>query len=399
MSHVKSIALVKFGRYTRGGLSSVCRFLHQTLAAHDGYEVALYSLDTTYNGPLNVRLLAPRSWLRGVQTETYRWNGLAARHIGTQFSELEFQRYMPRRALTDLLNRHDLIQVVSGSPAIAYIARDAARPVCVQAATTTRLERNTVLGEKNYLRKLYGIPMRPIINEIEKRVIQQADHIFADTAYTRQAFLPYTTADKITVDVIGVDTTRFQPLPEAERTDAYILSVGRLSDPRKNIALLVEAYARLRQRHPDAPRLVLAGSTAPPPAAGARARALGVADCIEVQENIPFEALVALHQNAAFFALSSDEEGLGIVLLEAMACATPVVATRCGGPDSVVSDDVGFLTPVGDAAAMAERMAWMLQHPAQRRAMGQAARAMIEARFANDVIGQKYLAVYDRLLS
>jgi glycosyltransferase involved in cell wall biosynthesis len=46
------------------------------------------------------------------------------------------------------------------------------------------------------------------------------------------------------------------------------------------------------------------------------------------------------------FALSSDEEGLGIVILEAMACAIPVVATKCGGPDGIITDGKdGYLIP------------------------------------------------------
>jgi len=105
-----------------------------------------------------------------------------------------------------------------------------------------------------------------------------------------------------------------------------------------------------------------------------------------------------LYQNAVVFVLTSDEEGLGIVLLEAMACATPVISTRCGGPNTVVSDEVGFLTPVGDAQSLAERILWMLQNPEQRRRMGQAGRNLVEARFSNEVVGKKYQDVYDKLL-
>jgi colanic acid/amylovoran biosynthesis glycosyltransferase len=81
-----------------------------------------------------------------------------------------------------------------------------------------------------------------------------------------------------------------------------------------------------------------------------------------------------------------------------MACATPVISTRCGGPDSVVSDDIGFLVPIGDAQAMAEKLVWMLKNPALRRKMGQAGREMVESRFSKELVGQKYLDVYDRLL-
>ena len=64
------------------------------------------------------------------------------------------------------------------------------------------------------------------------------------------------------------------------------------------------------------------------------------------------DELVELYRGAALLALSSDEEGLGLVILEAMASGIPVVSTACGGPQtSVVDGETGFLTPVGDAAA------------------------------------------------
>ena len=76
-----------------------------------------------------------------------------------------------------------------------------------------------------------------------------------------------------------------------------------------------------------------------------------------------------------------------------------MISTRCGGPDSVISDQVGFLTPVGDAQAMAERLVWMLQNPQARRQMGLAGREMVERRFSNAIVGQKYLDVYEKLLN
>ena len=64
-----------------------------------------------------------------------------------------------------------------------------------------------------------------------------------------------------------------------------------------------------------------------------------------------------MYQRAAVFALPSDDEGLGIVILEAMACGVPVVATRCGGPEDIITDGTdGFLVPRYDAGALASRL-------------------------------------------
>jgi D-inositol-3-phosphate glycosyltransferase len=400
MDQPQKIALVKYGTYTSGGLSSVCRFLFNTIAASGQYDDAhLISIDTSYNGSVNVRLLSPQSWFHGIKTEDYSWHNIPAKHVGSWFSELESQRYMPRDQLTEILNQFDLIQIVSGSPATAYLTRNVNRPVCIFIATLARLERKTMLQTASVSRKIYSHIMLPFVSWIEIQALKRVDHVFAETDYTRQAILPHIDASKISIDTIGVDTLKFQPIAEEHRTNDFILSVGRLADPRKNIALLFESYARLRQRMSDPPPLILAGKTAPSDIAWNRAKELDITNYISVQKDVSFDDLVDLYQNAALFVLSSNEEGLGIVLLEAMACATPVISTRCGGPDSIVSSDVGFLSPVGDANVMADRMAEMLQNPEQCRQMGQQARQLVERRFSNEVVGRKYLDVYEWLLS
>lgn len=398
MPQQHKIALVKSGLFNSGGVSSVCWFLYQVISSIKRYDVQLLSLETSFNNSVNVRLLSPKTWVWGVQITEYKWHNIPAKHVGARFSEFEFQRYMPHRSLTDMLNQFDLVQVVAGSPATANVVRDIAKPVCLFMATLVRLERKSILQKANVPRKVYGQMMLPIVSRIEKQALKRVDHVFAETEYTRQAILPYTDASKISIDTIGIDTQRFQPIPEKQRTNDYILSVGRFDDARKNVTLLFEAYALLRRRMSAAPKLILAGNTAPDPEAWTKARNLGITEHIIVKKGVSLEELVTLYQNAAIYVLSSDEEGLGIVLLEAMACATPVISTRCGGPDSVISDKTGFLTPVGDAQAMSERLLWMLQNPEQRRNMGQAGKRMVETRFSNEVVGQKYLDIYDQLL-
>jgi glycosyltransferase involved in cell wall biosynthesis len=99
------------------------------------------------------------------------------------------------------------------------------------------------------------------------------------------------------------------------------------------------------------------------------------------------------------FALSSDEEGLGVVILEAMACAIPVVATRCGGPDGIITDgEDGFLVPLDDASVMADRLTILCSDPQRNVAMGISARATVSARYASEVAGEEFVQVWDSLL-
>lgn len=402
LSRKKRVALllgadISDGRTIRGGVVVVALFIYQQLLNSGRYAPHYISMSMSPRDKKSVRLLSPSTWKSGTQLVEGTWRDTRYTHAGAFLTEFEIQRYMPRKTLTDLLAQFDLIQVVSGSPAIANVAKKNEVPVCLFTATLTRLERKPVLPKAPLLRKIYGYATLPIISYIEKQALQRTDHVFAETLYAKQALLPYIDEEKVTTDTIGIDVQQFCPIEK--RRDDYILCTGRLNDPRKNVKMLFRAYALLRQQISDAPKLILAGMSGPIESDWALAGELRILDYVEFYHEVPPTQLVALYQNAALFVLSSDEEGLGIVLLEAMACATPVVSTRCGGPDSVVSEEeVGFLTPVGNAHAMADRMAWILQNPAQRRKMGEAGREMVVNRFSKEVVGQKYLDVYDRLL-
>ncbi len=86
----------------------------------------------------------------------------------------------------------------------------------------------------------------------------------------------------------------------------------------------------------------------------------------------------------AYAALNfSESESFSNTCFDASAAGLPVIATRCGGPEEIIDDGhTGFLVPVGDVAAMADRMAWLLDHPEQAQTMGEAGRALIGDRFS-----------------
>jgi len=110
--------------------------------------------------------------------------------------------------------------------------------------------------------------------------------------------------------------------------------------------------------------------------------------------------LAELYRNALFFVLSSNEEGLGIVILEAMASGLPVVSTACGGPaTSLVHGETGLLTPVGDARALADAMQTLLGDSDLRRRMGTEGRRVAEERFSLAAAGKVFLDSYDEVFS
>jgi len=287
--------------------------------------------------------------------------------------------------------------VVAGTPAMGKALARVQVPTCLFVATTIRRERASLLAETSGVRGLWLRIMTGINALSERRALWLVDHVFALSEYTRSQLSPTVAGEKLSLGWPGIDTNLYHP-PARSPDDGYILSVGRHSDPRKNLRLLLEAYGRLRQRLSNVPRLLLVGDR-PRPADWSLAVEWGIADHIDVRVNVTPEALPSVYRQASVFVLSSNEEGLGIVILEAMASGLPVVSTRCGGPETcVVEGETGYLTPVDDAEALAHRMQVLLEDRALGQRMGKAGRLLVETRFSIEAAGKPFLDVYDRLL-
>jgi glycosyltransferase involved in cell wall biosynthesis len=99
------------------------------------------------------------------------------------------------------------------------------------------------------------------------------------------------------------------------------------------------------------------------------------------------------------FLLSSDEEGLGLVILEAMACGIPVVSTDCGGPSTVVQEgETGRLVPKRDPDKLASEAVDLLRDPSLLQKYGQNARERIVQKFSEEATMNEFLDVYEDLL-
>ena len=393
---MRRVAIVVPALSTRGGLASVALFLRSVMLTSGRYEPQLISLANSSVDENSVRLLAPSTWGRGIQIVPSHLDDIPYLQVGAPGAEFEPLRYRPRRALTELLDTFDLVQLVAGTPALAHVARNVRSPVALQCATMVAVERQALLkggGIKTAWRRL----MTAFVARMDETGLEHADLVLVENTWMRQRVGATIGSDRVRFTPPGIDTTLFHPKDEPSRD--IVLAVGRLDDPRKNIAMLVRAFALARAKLPTKVRLFLAGERPPGETITALAANLGVSDAIEMRLSLSLEELAALYRRATVFALSSEEEGLGIVALEAMASGVPAVCTRCGGPEtSVIDGETGFLVPVGDEQAFADRLVRILSDPELRRRMGEAARAHICRTFSLASAGDRFIRVYDELL-
>jgi glycosyltransferase involved in cell wall biosynthesis len=171
-----------------------------------------------------------------------------------------------------------------------------------------------------------------------------------------------------------------------------VLSAGRLS-PDKGFGVLIDAVLVGRRRFPEA-RFLICGDGVQREELERRIRKQGLCDIVAFAGFRPdFDEWMP---NADVFVLPSFAEGLPNVLLEAHACAVPVVATAVGGtPELVLDGKTGLLVPAGNAGALASAMARLLDDVDLRDRMGAAARARVREQFTFEKQAEEYQRLFD----
>jgi glycosyltransferase involved in cell wall biosynthesis len=190
-----------------------------------------------------------------------------------------------------------------------------------------------------------------------------------------------------------VDTQRFTPAG-ARSQQPLVLFVGRV-ERRKGAGTLMRAIPLIWAQHPDC-EFVFVGRVCDDveeqvAAMPARVQFLGVR---------PHEELVAWYQRAAIFVAPSLWDNSPNTIYEAMACGTPVVASRVGGIPELVDDgETGLLVPPADERALADALSALLDEPARRERIGQRGREKVVADYSVNKILTKTLKFYEHALS
>ncbi|MCI0645009.1 MAG: glycosyltransferase [Chloroflexi bacterium] len=290
--------------------------------------------------------------------------------------------------LAGLLRRHrpDVFFSTSGGANIPAVI---AHKLAGRRGRLVLSERNTIYhGGLNSKRRL--------VIWLKKALYRQADQLTAVSQGVRDDLV-----DKLGLKPEGIQVV-YNPVvdeqlgwlaqepvdhPWFHEDKPVILAAGRLV-AQKDFQSLIRAFARIRRARPA--RLFILGEGPLRAELLALADSLGVVGdmCLAGFDKNPFKYMA----RCTVFVLSSLHEGLPGVLIQAMACGAAVVATDCPfGPAEIISrpGEDGLLAPVGDAPALAEKIAWLLDHPEARQRMGEMARRSAE-RFAVEAVVKNY---------
>jgi glycosyltransferase involved in cell wall biosynthesis len=294
----------------------------------------------------------------------------------------------------DIVHHVALKPVLFGGPAVRLaFSRGGSRPQVVSAIAG--------LGSGLGLARRLGRLLRPVLGWALRHAAAGGQVIVQNPEDgAALAGFGIDPAQLVLIRGSGVDTAHFVPLPEPEGPAVRVALVARMLRS-KGVLEAAEAVRRLRARGLPV-ELVLAGPTDPDnsdtldqPAMQALAAEPGIEWLGRVED------VREVWRRAAIAVLPSIYgEGLPKALLEAAACARPIVATDMPGCREIVRPgETGLLVPPHDAAALTEALAALVADPERRRRMGRAARLLTEREFGEARIADQTLALYRAALA
>jgi L-malate glycosyltransferase len=259
--------------------------------------------------------------------------------------------------------------------------------------------------------KLYGMPfvltevstsiLRGDLNWMERLLLRAAlrgsDMVVPVSDALAKALRHHSRRTRIRAVPCTVNTQLFRcvqrarPSREMQKT-ILMLAIMR---PRKGVPVLLHAVRAIRNRRTDFV-LNIAGDGLWRSEYEILAKALGISEFTKFHGFVDESRKIELLQQCDFFVLPSSWENFGVVLIEAMACGKPVIATARGGPREFVTPAVGVLAPPDDSDGLAAAIEYMLDHyrdydPCELQKHAQ-------ERFGYEAVGLQFDSIYRKLL-
>lgn len=301
-----------------------------------------------------------------------------------------------------LIVRHDVQVLVAQGPYEGFAAALAKKitgwlghKVVLLVESHGDFEESVFMQRRVSLPRLYHFLMR----RTARFTLRQADLLRAVSHSTRKQLERWVPGKPLSQFVAWTDIEVFLRAG-ANARDPSIQEVlyGGVLISRKGVHHLINAFVRVAEDFPHA-SLVIVGHEENKTYAAELKRQIersGLNGRVQFVGEVPQAELAAWMRRACVFVLPSVSEGLGRVVVEAMATSTPIVGSNVGGiPEMVENGVTGFLVPPGDEGALAERIHWILQHPDEACEMGRCAHALAKRLFSTEAYVEGYRQIFE----
>jgi N-acetyl-alpha-D-glucosaminyl L-malate synthase BshA len=314
----------------------------------------------------------------------------------------------------EIINLHkkenfDIIHQIHDYYSIAIDKEEIQKPIIATIHHPFTAERkffkmnNNFFGYYSYLFKRRAL----FLEKMQKSVCEKADKIIAVSNYTAKNIAEEYDVPRRKMEVIpnGVDINRFNPKINGKETkerlgikhDPVILFVGILNF-HKGVEYLIKSFSKVIRAVPNA-KLVIAGD------GPQRDYIIKLIDNLNLKKSVKMigkvrdDDLLRVYAASDVLVLPSLMEGFGMVLIEAMACGKPCVASRAGGVEDVIVDgETGFIVPPADSDSLYQAIHDILIDDMLSKKFGVAGRKRVEENFTWDHIARRTLGVYEKML-
>lgn len=257
------------------------------------------------------------------------------------------------------------------------------------------LEQQKILEEEF---NLAGINFSPLNKKNVEKILQEyeaADYVMVPAQHVRQSFMRQGfSSKKILYVPYGVNFEKFSRKLTIKPDKFRVIFVGQLS-LQKGVQYLIKAWEKLNLPK-DKTELLLVGN---------RQKCFDkVLKTLNVLHNVCFCGAVSqiklktFYDNSSLFVLPSIQDGFGMVISEAMATGLPVICTtNTGGEELIKKDKEGFILPIRDVDALAEKIMWCYENQNECFEMGKRAQEKVK-NFTWDHYGEKIIETYKQIL-
>jgi len=184
------------------------------------------------------------------------------------------------------------------------------------------------------------------------------------------------------------------PLPSSDVVK--IVSIGGLTDARKNITGLIDAFNEIYEQMPNAILQIV--RPVPDGSLQQKAEESGLLNKkIFFYDYLSNDEVYLLLSTCSFLIVNSISETFSMSAAEALACGKPVLATRCGGPEEFINDERGKLIDLNNPAQLKTAMVWMYEH--HREFNPEKLKKFVTENFSAEVVGKNLLTLYENALS
>lgn len=364
-----------------GGVPAKARILAEHLRSR-GYRVTVSHYATLSDYP---ELVVP-SWqiLSGRRPQTRHgrcFGDFPCAAVGCRFPELEFTYYRMTPRWRDLIEKHDRHIAVGGTVLVSYPLAASGVPHLVWCASTMIEDRIDRRRSMPWARRVFDrVVVGPVQRAMEGEILKGPAYFMAVSSHALDSLVVAGgIAARFSRVPIPVDLDRFTP-PKSPSGTGVIGFAGRTNDPRKNLPLLFGAVKYLLDQGRKVTLRLTGDGT---PALQQLARRLGIADKVTWTGWLRTDELSQFLRELDVFVIPSSHEGLNLAGVEAMACAVPVVSTRCGGPEDYVVDGQTGTLVSADPMTMAGAIDAIVRSREIRKEMGSNARQFAERHYSH----------------